>query len=82
MSSSSDSSFVFWSGSTDYYSVQCSLLILFSVADPGCLSRIPDPDGDFLPSRIPDPGSRGQKSTQSRIPDPGYGSATLILLIL
>jgi hypothetical protein len=24
-----------------------------SVADPGCLSRIPDPD--FCPSRIPDP---------------------------
>jgi hypothetical protein len=37
------------------------LLILYtSVADPGCLSRIPDPD--FYPSRIPDPGSR--------IPDP------------
>ncbi len=32
-----------------------------SVANPGCLSRIPDPD--FYPSRIPDPGSR--------IPDPG-----------
>jgi hypothetical protein len=32
----------------------------FSVADPGCLSRIPDPD--FYPSRIPDLGSR--------IPDP------------
>jgi hypothetical protein len=31
-----------------------------SVADPGCLSRIPDPD--FYPSRIPDPGSQ--------IPDP------------
>jgi hypothetical protein len=31
-----------------------------SVADLGCLSRIPDPD--FYPSRIPDPGSR--------IPDP------------
>ncbi len=27
-----------------------------SVADPGCLSRIPDPD--FYPSQIPDPGSR------------------------
>jgi hypothetical protein len=33
-----------------------------SVADPGCLSRIPDPD--FCPSRIPDP--------RSRISDPGY----------
>ncbi len=31
-----------------------------SVADPGCLSRIPDPD--FYPSRIPGLGSR--------IPDP------------
>ncbi len=30
------------------------------MADPGSLSRIPDPD--FYPSRIPDPGSR--------IPDP------------
>jgi hypothetical protein len=38
--------------------------------DPGCSSRIPDPDADFLTSRIPDPGSRGQKGTQSRIPDP------------
>jgi hypothetical protein len=34
--------------------------VYFSVADPGCLSRIPDPD--FDPSRIPDPGSQ--------IPDP------------
>jgi hypothetical protein len=33
--------------------------------DPGCSSRIPAPDADFLP--IPDPGSRGHKSTGSRI---------------
>jgi hypothetical protein len=33
-----------------------------SVADPGCLSRIPDPD--FYPSRIPDLGSRTQKQQQ------------------
>ncbi len=33
--------------------------------DPGWSSRISDPDADFLP--IPDPGSRGQKGTQSRI---------------
>ncbi len=46
------------------------------VVHPG--SRIPDPDADFLPSRIPDPGSRGQNGTQSRIPDPGSGSATLL----
>ncbi len=38
--------------------------------DPGCSSRIPDPDADFLP--IPGPGSRGQKGT-------GSGSATLDL---
>jgi hypothetical protein len=35
-----------------------------SVADPGCLSRIPDPD--FHPSRIPDPRSRIQKQQQKR----------------
>jgi hypothetical protein len=33
--------------------------------DPGCSSRIPDPDADFLPSRI-----QGSKGTQSLIPDP------------
>jgi hypothetical protein len=33
-----------------------------SVADPGCLSRIPDPD--FYPSRIPDLGSRIQNIKQ------------------
>ncbi len=38
-----------------------------SVADPGCLSRIPVPD--FYPSRIPDPGSR-IPYPGSRIPDP------------
>ncbi len=38
--------------------------IFASVADPGCLSRIPDPD--FYPSRIPDPGSRIQKQQQKR----------------
>ena len=35
-----------------------------SVADPGCLSRIPDPD--FYPSRIPDLGSQIQKQQQER----------------
>jgi hypothetical protein len=38
------------------------------VADPGCLSRIPDPD--FYPSRIPDLGSR-ISDPGSRIPDLG-----------
>ncbi len=42
------------------YLLGCDRLPGCSVADPGCLSRIPDPD--FYPSRIPDPGSR--------IPDP------------
>jgi hypothetical protein len=36
---------------------------LFSVADPGCLSRIPDTDFTHSGSRISDLGSR--------IPDPG-----------
>ncbi len=34
----------------------------YSVADPGCLSRIPDPD--FYPYRIPDLGSRIPKQQQ------------------
>ncbi len=36
--------------------------------DPGCSSRIPDPDSDFLP--IPDPGSRIQGSKRHPILDP------------
>jgi hypothetical protein len=37
---------------------------------PGCSPRMPDPDPDFLP--IPDPESRGQKSTGSRIRNTAY----------
>jgi hypothetical protein len=44
-----------------------------SVADPGYLTRIPDPD--FYPFRIPDPGSR-IPDPGSRIPDPGTKTAT------
>ncbi len=33
-----------------------------SVADPGCLSRIPDPD--FYPSRIPNPGSKNSNKIE------------------
>jgi hypothetical protein len=40
------------------------VMVLTSVAYPGCLSRIPDPD--FYPSRIPDLGSRIQKQQQKR----------------
>jgi hypothetical protein len=44
-------------------------LVDISVADPGCLSRIPDPD--FYPSRIPDPKTgrkeRGEKKILSNI---------------
>jgi hypothetical protein len=32
------------------------VFLFISVADPGCLSRIPDPD--FYPSRISDPESK------------------------
>jgi hypothetical protein len=35
--------------------------------DPGCSSRIPDPDADFLPSRIPDPGVKKALNPGSRI---------------
>jgi hypothetical protein len=33
--------------------IEKAISVSNSVADPGCLSRIPDPD--FYPSRIPDP---------------------------
>jgi hypothetical protein len=35
--------------------------------DPGCSSRIPDPDADFLTSRIPDPGVKKAPDPVSRI---------------
>jgi hypothetical protein len=40
--------------------------------DPGCSSRIPDPDADFS-----HPGSRIQESKRHPIPDPGSGCPTL-----
>ncbi len=51
------------------YRIHCkNLCVSSSVADPGCLSRIPDPD--FYPSRISDPGSRildpGSKNSNKR----------------
>jgi hypothetical protein len=35
--------------------------------DPGCSSRIPDQDADFLPSWIPDPGVKKAPNPGSRI---------------
>ncbi len=37
-------------------------LFISSVADPGCLSRIPDPD--FYPLRIPNPGSKNSNKRE------------------
>jgi hypothetical protein len=50
------------------------------IVHPG--SRITDPDADFLPSRIQDPGSRGQKGTfpgsRIRIRNTGKNMGTLM----
>jgi hypothetical protein len=35
-----------------------------SVADPGCLSRIPDPD--FYPSRIPNPKTATKERSEEK----------------
>ncbi len=53
---------------------------MIRVVHPG--SRIPDPDADFIPSRIPDPGVKKVPNPGSRIrntgiyvdadPNPGY----------
>ncbi len=45
-----------------------NMLLNIWVWDPG--SEIRDPEKTYSGSRIPDPGSRGQKGTGSRIPDP------------
>jgi hypothetical protein len=42
--------------------VLVSVFVFCSVADPGCLSRIPNPD--FYPSRISDPGSKNSKKRE------------------
>jgi hypothetical protein len=50
-------------------SIDIPSTLISSVADPGCLSRIPDPD--FYPSRIPDPKTatkeRGEKNYMSNL---------------
>ncbi len=50
----------------------------------GCSSRIPDPNADFLPSRIPDPGVKKVPNPGSRIRNTGmhtYCGYTYIILI-
>jgi hypothetical protein len=39
--------------------------MLSSVADPGCLSRIADPD--FCPSRIPDPNKQQKRGVKKNL---------------
>jgi hypothetical protein len=39
--------------------------VVSSVADPGCLSRIPDPD--FYPSRIPNPKTATEERGEKKI---------------
>jgi hypothetical protein len=46
---------------------------------PGCSSRIPNPDPDFLP--VPHPGSSGQKGTGTRIPDPQHQYYLVYVLV-
>ena len=45
---------------------RCFFEYFDSVADPGCLSLIPDSDLDYYPSQIRDLGSRIQKKQQKR----------------
>jgi hypothetical protein len=52
---------------SEYELVKWLTMIKSSVADPECLSRIPDPN--FFPTLIPDPGSK-------RFPDLESGSAS------
>jgi hypothetical protein len=48
-----------------YYRVYIYLRVFLSVTDPGCLSRIPDPD--FYPSRIPDPKTATKESGEKKL---------------
>jgi hypothetical protein len=43
-----------------------------SVVDPGCLSRIPDPD--FYPSRIPDPKQQQKRGVKKLVVIPFFRS--------
>ncbi len=42
-----------------------SISVATSVADPGCLSRIPDPD--FYPFRIPDPKTASKERGEKKL---------------
>jgi hypothetical protein len=57
--------------------------ISISVADPGCLSRIPDPgcssripDPDFYPSRIPDPKTETKERGEKKVDVKPFDVAT------
>jgi hypothetical protein len=46
----------------------------YSVADPGCLSWIPDPD--FYPFRIPDPKTATKERGEKKLVDKPFFVAT------
>jgi hypothetical protein len=48
-----------------YFPESNKLMQMCSVADPGCLFPIPDPD--FYPSRIPDPKTATKESGEKKI---------------
>ncbi len=48
--------------------------------DPGCSSRIPDPDANFLPSRIPHPGVKKAPNPGSRIRIRNTGSSSALCM--
>ncbi len=59
----------------------CISSLYTSVADPGCLSRIPDPD--FYPSRIPDPKTIRKLSSITRFDNESQKKvASLPILVL
>ncbi len=69
-----------------------SVMVTSSVADPGCLTRIPDlfffsPGSEFFPFRIPDPHQRilvflsKKLFLSSRKDDPGCSSRIRILIV-
>jgi hypothetical protein len=54
-------------GSYLFQNIKTIVNVHCSVADPGCLSRIPDPE--FYPSRIPDPKTAATERNEKKIVD-------------